>query len=229
MALYFTRVPSGVTIEFGNLDANLRFLEKTGLIRAGLHALEIGCGAGSLLHRLRESGLDIVGVETSAQRIAEGRGAYGPLPVEHVSGPALPFPDEQFDVVLSFDVFEHIPDSDRHLAEVHRVLKPGGWYLLQTPNKWTNSIFETIRWRSFSRWKMDHCSLHSYAQLRDRLRRHGFNVAFDDVKVVTPYFRQKVRRYLGPAGPALLAVVNPDRLPLPLRTNFYVRARKQVQ
>ena len=52
-------------------------------------------------------------------------------------------------------------------------------------------------------------------------------MAFDDVKVVTPFFRQKVRRYLGPAGPLLLAVLNPDRLPLPLRTNFYVRARKR--
>jgi SAM-dependent methyltransferase len=130
-------------------------------------------------------------------------------------------------VVLSFDVFEHIPDSDVHLAEVRRVLKPGGWYLLQTPNKWTNAIFETIRWRSFSRWKVDHCSLHSYAQLRNRLSRHGFAVAFDDVKVVTPFFRQKVRRYLGPGGSALLSLVNPDRWPLPFRTNFYVRARKR--
>jgi hypothetical protein len=106
------------------------------------------------------------------------------------------------------------------------VLKPGGWYLFQTPNKWTNAIFETIRWRSFTKWKIDHCSLHSYRQLERRLSRHGFEVAFDDVRVVTPFFRQKLRRYLGPAGPMMLAVINPDRLPLPLRTNFYVRARK---
>jgi SAM-dependent methyltransferase len=220
-------VPPSVSTEFGNLDANLRFLEDTRLLRPGLRVLEIGCGSGSLLSRLLASGLDIVGVETSPLRIEEGRRAHGSLPVQLVSGSALPFHDGWFDVVLSFDVFEHIPDSDAHLVEVRRVLKPGGWYLLQTPNKWTNAIFETIRWRSFSRWKADHCSLHSYTQLRDRLSRQGFDVAFDDVKVVTPFFRQKIRRYLGLAGPLLLRLVNPDRLPVPLRTNFYVRARKR--
>jgi SAM-dependent methyltransferase len=227
MALYVAPVPASVPIEFGNLDANLRFLEDSRLLQPGLRVLEIGCGGGTLLHRLKASGLDIVGVETNPQRIEESRLAHGPLPIQQVSGSPLPFRDRTFDIVLSFDVFEHIPDSDAHLAEVRRVLKPGGWYLLQTPNRWTNAIFETIRWRSFSKWKVDHCSLHSYSQLRDRLARQGFDVVFDDVKVVTPFFRQKVRRYLGPAGSLLLAIVNPDRLPLPLRTNFYVRARKR--
>ena len=84
---------------------------------------------------------------------------------------------EQFDLVLSFDVIEHIPDTERHLLEVRRVLKPGGSYLLQTPNKWTNSIFETIRWRSVSKWRVDHCSLHTYRQLRQRLAVVGRRVA----------------------------------------------------
>ena len=76
-------------------------------------------------------------------------------------GDRLGFSDSTFDLVLSFDVFEHIADSDAHLAEVARVLRPGGAYALQTPNKWTNSVFETIRWRSVTAWKADHCSLHS--------------------------------------------------------------------
>jgi SAM-dependent methyltransferase len=219
-------VPPSVSTEFGNLDANLQFLEDTELLRPGLKVLEIGCGRGTLLHTLRTRGLDIVGVETSGTRIEDSRNVYGPLPIEQISGSTLPFPDAHFDIALSFDVFEHIPDSDAHLVEVRRVLKPGGWYLLQTPNKWTNSLFETVRWRSFSRWRVDHCSLHSYRQLGRRLRALGFAAAFADVKVVTPFFRDKVRRYMGPAGLLLLAIVNPDRLPMPLRTNFYVRARK---
>src|SRR5262249_52626695 len=129
-----------------------------------------------------------------------------------------------FDVVMSFDVFEHIPDSDAHLAEVKRVLKPGGVYVLQTPNKWTNSVFETIRWRSFTRWKADHCALHSYGQLDARLRKNNFAPQFFDVPVVTPFFREKVRRYVGPVGLLALALMNPDRWPLRFRTNFYVKA-----
>jgi SAM-dependent methyltransferase len=214
-------------VEFGNLESNRRFLDDGGVLGPGLRVLEIGSGRGTLLHELRARGLDVVGIETSAERVAEALARYPGLPIQQTAGTRLPYPDEVFDVVLSFDVFEHIPDSDAHLNEVRRVLKPRGWYLLQTPNKWTNSVFETIRWRSFTRWREDHCALHTYDQLEQRLRRHGFDVSFADVKVVTPFYREKVRRYLGGFGTFLLALANPDRLPRRLRTNFYVRAQKQ--
>ncbi len=51
------------------------------------------------------------------------------------SADELPFDDACFGVVLSLDVFEHIRDRDQHLREVTRVLKTGGTYRLQTPNK----------------------------------------------------------------------------------------------
>ncbi len=220
--------PSSASIEFGNLDANLRFLDDSGLLQPDVRILEIGSGRGTLLHQLMARGLDVVGVESSPLRVEESRTLYPASRVQLISGTTLPFSDEQFDLVVSFDVLEHIPDTASHLAEVRRVLKPRGWYLLQTPNKWTNSIFETIRWRSFSEWRADHCSLQTYRQLQRRLSAAGFTVAFTDVKVVTAFFRDKVRRYLGRAGLLLLAVASPDRLPLPLRTNFYVRAQKRA-
>ena len=66
-----------------------------------------------------------------------------------------------------------------------------------------------------SKWRVDHCSLHTYRQLERRLSTRGFEVAFADVKIVTAFYREKVRRYLGCTGLLLLAIVNPDRLPLP--------------
>ena len=160
----------------------------------------------------------------NAALIAESHRWYGDIPVRQVTGTALPFPDGAFDIVMSFDVFEHIPDSDAHLREVRRVLRPGGSYLLQTPNKWTNVVFETIRWRSFTTFREAHCSLHSLAELRRRFSRHGFRVSVFDVPVVNGFFRDKVRRHLGWPGVAALRVLNPDRLPQALRTNFYVMA-----
>jgi SAM-dependent methyltransferase len=213
--------------EFGNLEANLRFLEQGGLPRPGHRVLEIGSGRGTMLQELRARGIDAIGLETSPDRIAEATALYGPLPIQQTAGLTLPFADETFDVVLSFDVFEHIADSDAHLAEVRRVLKPGGWYLLQTPNKWSNTVFETIRWRSFTRWRADHCALHTFGQLERRFQRHGFDTSFADVPAVTPFYRQKVRRYLGLPGVLLLTVANPDWLPLRFRTNLYLRARKR--
>lgn len=222
-------IPGGAPFEqrdeYGNFEANLRFLDEAGPLPAGARLLEIGSGKGRLLQHLCARGYDAHGVEAREDMIAESRRLYGTLPLHSVSGPALPFADATFDVVLSFDVFEHIPDSDAHLREVARVLTPGGEYLLQTPNKWTNMVFETIRWRNFTAWRADHCALHSYREIVRRFDRHGFATTFYRIPVVTDFFRWKVRRYLGAPGVALLAVFNPDRLPHPLRTNFYVKAR----
>lgn len=213
--------------EFGNAEANLRFLDEAAGLAPGARLLEIGSGTGALLTFLLRKGFNARGVEVSADRIRESHALHGPLPLEKIEGVALPFDDGSFDAVLSFDVFEHIADSEGHLREVRRVLAPGGRYLLQTPNKWTNTIFETIRWRSFTSWRADHCALHSYGQLRRRFSRHGFDVRFHDVPVVTAFFRRKIRHYLGAPGVLFVKVINPDRLPLRLRTNFYVAATKR--
>jgi SAM-dependent methyltransferase len=212
--------------QYGNLEANLRFIEQTGALATPCEVLEIGSGAGTLLHELSSRGHRVQGIEVDPVRVEDVRRWYPDLAVRLVRGTALPFPDAAFDVVLSFDVFEHIPDSDAHLREVRRVLRPGGIYLMQTPNKWTNIVFETIRWRSFTRFREDHCSLHTLGQLRRRLRAHGFIPRVFDVPVVNAFFRQKVARHLGVVGSLALAVCSPDRLPLGLRTNLYVAATR---
>jgi SAM-dependent methyltransferase len=205
----------------------MRFLEAAGALTAGAETLEIGTGTGGMLHALLQRGLRARGVEINAALIADSVKWYGRLPVEAITDVALPFQDGSFDLVVSFDVLEHIRDSDAHLAEVSRVLKPGGKYLIQTPSKWPNTIFETIRWKSFTRWREDHCALHTPSQLRRRLEAHGFHVQFFDVPVVNAFFKNKVRRHLGWPGIAALTLANPDRLPVTWRTNLYVQAIKQ--
>ena len=218
---------AGAPRQFGNLEANLRFIDQTGVVTPSSRVLEIGAGTGAVLHALQARGCDVQGVELRQDLIDEARRWFGPLPIQLATGVELQFPDESFDVVMSFDVFEHIPDSDRHLQSVRRVLRTGGAYLIQTPNKWTNVVFETIRWRSFTRFREDHCSLHTLGELRSRLARLGFDTHAYDVPVVNDFFRQKVRRYIGPPGLLALRLVNPDRLPLSWRTNLYVHATKK--
>jgi SAM-dependent methyltransferase len=215
---------SGAPRQFGNTEANLRFIDATGLATRSAEMLEIGTGTGVLLHTLQARGCHVRGVELREELIEEARRWFGPLPIDRVSGVELPFPDASFDVVMSFDVFEHIPDSDAHLREVKRVLRPGGAYLIQTPNKWANVVFETIRWRSFTRFREDHCSLHTLGELRRRLATGGFESRAYDVPVVNEFFREKVRRHAGPIGVFALRLLNPDRLPLAWRTNLYVEA-----
>jgi SAM-dependent methyltransferase len=213
--------------QFGNNEANLRFIDTTGVVTETARVLEIGTGTGVLLQALQARGCRVHGVELRQELIDEARRWFGALPIQRVSGVELPFADASFDVVMSFDVFEHIPDTDAHLREVRRVLRDGGSYLIQTPNKWTNVVFETIRWRSFTRFREDHCSLHTLGELTQRLERHGFASRAYDVPVVNDFFRAKVRRYIGLPGLLALHVINPDRLPLAWRTNLYMHATKQ--
>lgn len=214
--------------EFGNFEANLWFLNATGLLRPSARVLEIGSGRGRLLRWLIDRGHDARGIDLNPELVSDARRLTGgDVRIARAAGERLPFADGSFDLVLSFDVFEHIPDSDAHLREVRRVLSVAGYYLLQTPNKWTNVVFETIRWRSFTAFRSEHCSLHSYRELLARFARHGFDIRFHDVPVVTDFFRQKIRHYLGAPGLLALRLANPDRWPLRLRTNFYVSAQKR--
>lgn len=217
---------------WGNLEANVDFLSRTHLAPP-LNVLEIGCGKGAMLSQLRLQGYTVTGIDVDAEALADSRARQPDIPVELASGDAIPFPDSSFDVVLSFDVFEHIKDSNRHLAEVRRVLKTGSYYMFQTPNKWTNIPFEILRhWKKYGMGPLegyrslteDHCALHNYWQLRRRFSLNGFDTQFVDVPVVNDYFKWKMRTYFGAMGPFLTTVLSPDHLPRPLRTNFYAVA-----
>lgn len=220
-------------VAWGNYETNLRFLGLVGLPAAPQRILEIGCGKGAILAHLQAAGHQCSGIEIDPAALAECRSAHPELAVDLASGDALPFQPESFDIVLSFDVFEHIRDSDRHVEEVRRVLKPRGRYVLQTPNKWTNIPFEVLRHMqklhlgptaAYREATRDHCALHNYWQLQRRFRDHDFELSIFDVPVVNDYFKTKMRNYLGALGPALLTIFNPDKFPMCLRTNFYVSA-----
>jgi SAM-dependent methyltransferase len=214
---------------WGNFHANLAFLEKTGLLCEPRKVLEIGTGQGMLLGHLREHGHAVIGCDRDVHLVSRWR---RDLPLLIASGDQLPFAAEAFDLVASFDVFEHIADSDAHLREVRRVLRPRGHYLLQTPNKLTNAVIEPLLWaqkfgvkHALACFKPPaHCALHTYWQLRSRFENNGFTLQYFEIPVVNDYFKEKLTRALGKLGPMLLKVCNPDRLPLPLRTNFYVMA-----
>jgi SAM-dependent methyltransferase len=93
--------------------------------------LDIGCGEGQVArHLARTAGVDhVVGVDPSDAQIvvAESRGG-GPRYLRGAAD-ALPVPDAAFDAAVACLVFEHITEVDGALAEVSRVLRPGGTFL----------------------------------------------------------------------------------------------------
>jgi ubiquinone/menaquinone biosynthesis C-methylase UbiE len=96
------------------------------------HALDLGCGDGRLTASLRSSAITAADVSPVALRRATAR-----LPGVEVIGlkpdEPLPFVDNEFELVLTTEVIEHVRDVQLFLSEVRRVLRPGGELALTTP------------------------------------------------------------------------------------------------
>lgn len=212
----------------GNFDSNLLFLQKSGLLETPKRILEIGSGRGAMVHELKKRGHDVTGTEVNREYIEYARDEYDiELAPISTATTDLPFPNESFDLVVSFDVFEHISKTKEHIDEVKRILKPGGSYLLCTPNKITNIPFEIWKEKSLTRYKEYHVALHTYGHIQMRFQQAGFTVRFVDVPLVTPYFLEKMRKYFGFFGVFLVKALRPDSWPRWIKTNFYLVATKE--
>lgn len=97
------------------------------------HLLDVGCGKGSFIARMREQGWDVEGLEVDADAVEYARSKSG-LIVHLGSLENIHFPDNTFDVITSNHVIEHVHDPISLIQECLRVLKPGGRLVLATPN-----------------------------------------------------------------------------------------------
>ena len=104
--------------------------------------LDVGTGEGQLARLASRAGpVDlVVGVDPTVAQVTEARRRAGGPAYARATAGALPFPDGRFDAAIACLVFEHVDQADAALAEVARVLRPGGRFLfflnhplLQTP------------------------------------------------------------------------------------------------
>ena len=105
----------------------------------GRRALDIGCGGGFLTEEIARLGFDVTGIDPSAPSLVTARSHARALSL-HIDyqegvGEALLFPDNHFDLVFCVDVLEHVTDYRKVLAEISRVLAPGGLFFFETVNR----------------------------------------------------------------------------------------------
>lgn len=93
--------------------------------------LDIGTGSGHVISRIAQQCKSATSVNLEDERVIRKCYSFQQVPDVH-----LPFEDESFDVVISNQVIEHIPSQQKHVDEIHRVLKKGGVAYLATPAKY---------------------------------------------------------------------------------------------
>lgn len=119
--------------------------------------LDVGTGEGQIARVAVADGAElVVGVDPTVAQLSVAHARGGGPTYARASAEALPFPDASFDAVVVCLVFEHIPDHEPAIAEIARVLEPGGRFvfllnhpLLQAPNSgWViDHILEEEYWR----------------------------------------------------------------------------------
>jgi 2-polyprenyl-6-hydroxyphenyl methylase/3-demethylubiquinone-9 3-methyltransferase len=123
------------------------YLQQLGEL-GGRRVMDAGCGGGLVARELAAAGAEVVGVDRSRGSLGVARRAAGPI---GSFAPAqgrlerLPFAGGAFDAVVAADVLEHVPDLPAAVAELARVLAPGGSFVFDTVNRtfwsWFTGVF----------------------------------------------------------------------------------------
>ena len=126
----------------GEVDADLfnehwtRYLFARGYV-SGKKILDAACGSGYGSALLGETAARVVGADISSDAVEYARSHYASPNTQFIQADclALPFAPANFDLVIAFEIIEHIGDATGFLTEVRRVLAPDGILLISTPNR----------------------------------------------------------------------------------------------
>ena len=165
-----------LTVDFGQFP-----------ISSADRVLDLGCGFGRHAVEAARRGGNVIAVDRSAEELQQVNAlfaamrAQGEIPVSTITRAvradllALPFPDDYFDVIMASEVLEHIPDDERAMAEIARVVRPGGRVAVTVPRWWP----ERICWALSSEYhdvEGGHVRIYRGDELAHRLTRAGLAV-----------------------------------------------------
>jgi 2-polyprenyl-6-hydroxyphenyl methylase/3-demethylubiquinone-9 3-methyltransferase len=144
MALLRTSVNPGRSAYFHQV-----LVDRLRLLPGRVQLLDVGCGGGLLAEEFAHLGCAVTGVDLSKPTLeaAKAHANASGLEIDYMESSAerLPFPAASFDAVSCCDVLEHVDDPSMVLAEIARVLKPGGVFVFDTINRTWRSKLVAIK------------------------------------------------------------------------------------
>ncbi len=158
-------------------------------LRPGHRMLDLGCGGGRHAFEAARRGADVVALDAGEAEIRDVRAVFAAMAdageldgagrAVGLQGDArvLPFPDGAFDRVVAAEVLEHIPDDQRAMAELARVLRPGGVLAVTVPRFGP----EAVNWalsREYHDVPGGHVRIYRRSVLGRRLRAAGLRPLF---------------------------------------------------
>jgi 2-polyprenyl-3-methyl-5-hydroxy-6-metoxy-1,4-benzoquinol methylase len=136
--------------------------------------LELGSSLGFLLDAFRRDGWDVLGVDPDRAACRHASERLG-LRTEGTTLERAALPSGAFDAVVALHVIEHVPDPVGTLREIHRILRPGGHLVLETP-RYDSLMFRLLRHRERSVSCDGHIFFFTVETLRDGYRAAGFEL-----------------------------------------------------
>ena len=129
---------------FSRVDGTVEFYTRVNaLLKPDFSVMDLGAGRGAQLRGQGDYRTELAKLQGKVEKLigvdVDDAVLDNPfLDEAHVIsiGAPYPFPDNSFDLILSDWVLEHVANPDEFVAEVGRVLKPGGWFCARTPNRW---------------------------------------------------------------------------------------------
>jgi SAM-dependent methyltransferase len=125
----------------GGIEKRLTALSKHVRL-SGDRLLDVGCASGSYTMRLAQGFHHVDAIDVEPERLEmfraalEGTELEAKITIAQMSADALAFDDDQFDMVTTIEVLEHVPDLEGSIREIHRVLRPGGSFCITSPNRY---------------------------------------------------------------------------------------------
>lgn len=154
-------------------------------VAGGDRLLDLGCGSGRHSFAAQRLGARVVAADLDAAVLKDVRGMAAALDLDEGPFPSvgcaasdatrLPFPDRSFDRVIVSEVLEHVPEVDRAIAEIARVLRPGGTAALSVPRLWPEAVCWALS-RQYHSNEGGHVRIFRRGRLIDALRRAGLEL-----------------------------------------------------